>query len=1195
MDTKPLEKYAPVARRRFIEAVTAQAEKLGITSKATSEATLVGDLMMLKGQPFPQRMHPARQKLVERVRKDGFEAVMEAAAYTWFNRLVAIRYMELHNYLDHGYRVLSHHEGEPRPEILDRVADLELEGLDKSKAVELKLAGTKDEELYRMILVAQGNALHKSMPFLFERLGEVNELLLPANLLYTDSVVRQLVEAIEEEAWQQIEIIGWLYQYYISEKKDQVIGKVVKPEDIPAATQLFTPNWIVKYMVQNSLGAQWLATYPNSSLREQMEYYIEPAEQTPEVRAQLKAITPDSLNPEEITLIDPACGSGHILVEAYDLFKAIYLERGYRQRDIPQLILEKNLYGLDIDQRAAQLAGFALMMKGRADDRRLFDQGLSLNVMAFVNSTDFDPAVLAESRDLKLADFDLETAEVKALKKLFEHATTFGSLIQVPEGLVGRLSAFRRLSEATVGEVRGRAGDMFAAKALEFLAPLVRQAKLLSKRYDNVVANPPYLSSKYHNASLKVFLKERFKRYRSDLFAAFAVRSLTLAAPNGRSALVTPFVWLAIKSYESLRDHIYSEHSIISLVKPSVTSFFESAIVSLVSFVIDKRSRYLKGTFFDLGHLGTAETQKIKLRTGLDASACTYRFFSDAALFKRIPGAPVAFWVSEDVVKCFESAELISSFAKVCEGMNTGDNASFVRLWYEVSVSDLFFGSASEAHSEPDRKWFPYEKGGEFRKWFGNLVYVVNWRQGGQEIKAATKADGSRRANIRNEELFFQPAITWTYISATYFGVRQRLAAAIFDGKGPSLFVPEAQMAIYLAMLCSKTTSMFLKFLNPTSNFSVGSVSNLPLPKVWPSGAVEIAERNLRISMDDWQEIEIASEFLMPSIALLDREGLIETAFEFLLTRNEKIIVEMKDLEERNNQLFIDSYGLQKELSPEVPVEQITLALNPAYRYGVKGTEEERQTRFREDTMKELVSYAVGCMMGRYSLDEPGLIYAHSRNVGFESSRYQKFPADEDGIIPVTDTSWFEDDAAHRLETFLSVAWPAEHLEENLTFLAENLLPNKNESSRDTIRRYLCDKFFTDHCQTYKKRPIYWLFSSGKQKGFQALVYLHRYNEGTLARMRSEYVIPLQGKMAARLELLESDIQTAASTSHRNQLGKEKAKLEKQQTELLAFDEKLRHYADQRIALDLDDGVKVNYGKFGDLLADVKKICGDKE
>ena len=525
MHRNTLEAYAQKARRDFIAAVTDRAAFYGLTAKSIEPVVEEGDVTLIGAHAFPRNVAEPRKLLEEQIRRDGFEQAMEAMAYTWFNRFAAIRYMELHGYLDHGYRVLSHPEGQNQPEILEHAADVDLPGLDREKAVELKLDGSKDEELYRLLLRAQCNALHQAMPFLFEHsAGDATDLLLPATLLHTDSPIRQMVEDIEESAWGQIEIIGWLYQFYISEKKDQVIGKVVASEDIPAATQLFTPNWIVKYLVQNSLGAQWLATYPHSSIRGLMDYYIEPAEQTDEVNAQLKSITPSTLNSEALTLIDPASGSGHILVEAYELFRAIYLERGYRQRDVAQLILEKNLFGLDIDERAAQLTGFALMMKGRADDRRLFERGVKLNVMALVDSKGFNAERLAHG--VKLSDYGLAASDLTELKRLFEHAATFGSLIQVPEGLAAKLAALKQLSEAT-------SQDLFVVDALKRLAPLVRQAEMLAGRYDAVVANPPYMGSKFHTPVLKKFLKDHYKGYEKDMFSAFIDRDLAFSKPMG--------------------------------------------------------------------------------------------------------------------------------------------------------------------------------------------------------------------------------------------------------------------------------------------------------------------------------------------------------------------------------------------------------------------------------------------------------------------------------------------------------------------------------------------------------------------------------------------------------------------------------------------------------------------------------------
>ena len=1191
MNRNTHEAYAQKARRDFIAAVNARAAFYGLTAKSIEPVVEEGDVALIGARAFSRNVAVSRKRLEEQIRRDGFERVMETMAYTWFNRFAAIRYMELHGYLDHGYRVLSHPEGQDQPEILEHAADVDLPGLDREKAVELKLDGSKDEELYRLLLKAQCNALHQAMPFLFERIGDETELLLPANLLHTDSLIRQLVEGIDESAWEQIEIIGWLYQFYISEKKAQVIGKVVASVDIPAATQLFTPNWIVKYMVQNSLGAQWLATYPHSSIKGQMDYHIEPAEQTDEVTAQLAAITPGTLNPEALTLIDPACGSGHILVEAYELFKAIYLERGYQKRGVAQLILEKNLFGLDIDGRAAQLTGFALMMKGRADDRRLFERGVKLNVMALVDSKGFDAERLAYG--VKLSDYGLAASDLLELKRLFEHATTFGSLIQVPERLAAKLPGLKQLSETT-------SQDLYVVDALKRLAPLVQQAKLLAAQYDAVVANPPYMGSKFHIPILKKFLKEHYKGYEKDVFSAFIDRGLAFSKSHGRLGFMSPFVWMFISSHEHLRTRLIEKETITSLVQLEYSGF-EGATVPICTFTLQKcHVTAQKGCFIRLSDFRGSDSQAPRTLEAIRNRDCGWFFEAAQDEFKKIPGSPVAYWVSDDLRNSFEEHTALHEFATPRAGMITGNNATFLRSWQEVSIG--LVGWSCETRDEArisGRRWFPYQKGGKFRKWAGNRAWIVNWEEDGLRLRTTKDSQGKIPAHAFNEEYIFRPNVNWSAISSSSFSARVISCGSLFDAAGSSAFPGDAESALFLAgFLNSKVSSLMLEAINPTLNFQAWNIGNLPLDtSLAESREISTTLQSLHDFANlDWNSFEESWDFESLPILTASSESTppLESSYTAWITRNRETIAEMKRLEEENNHLFIDAYGLQDQLTPDVPIEQITLTVNPAYRYGGKLTEEEQWTRFRKDTTAELISYAIGCILGRYSLDAPGLIYAHSGGTDFDHSRYTTLPADPDGIVPLTDSEWFDDDVAHRLIEFISVAWDAAHLEDNLAFLADNLSPKKNESSRETLRRYLCDSFFKDHLQTYKKRPIYWLFSSGKQKAFQCLVYLHRYNEGTLARMRTEYVIPLQGMMASRVRQLEGDIAVAASTTHRRRLEKERETLVKQQSELREFDEKLRHYADQRIGLDLDDGVKVNYGKFGDLLAEVKAVTGAK-
>lgn len=1211
MNTADLKAYAPKARRDFIAAVTKQAQKYGVNETTIYPVEIKGDICVVNGSTFPAKMAHSIKKLGDRIKSSGFEQTMEQVAYSWFNRLIAIRYMELHDYLGHGRRVLSHPEHPTGFQILEECTELtygnsgeagELPDLTHERVVELKLDGTKDEVLYRELLLAQCHALHKAMPFLFETIDDETELLLPENLTKTDSLIHDLITDISEDDWNNIEVIGWLYQFYISEKKDEVIGKVVKSEDIPAATQLFTPNWIVKYMVQNSLGTQWLATYPESPLKAQMEYYIEPAEQTEEVNAQLKAITPESLNPEELTLIDPASGSGHILVEAYELFKAIYLERGYRQRDIAQLILEKNLFGLDIDQRAAQLTGFALMMKGREDDRRLFERGVKLNVMAMVDSTSLDVDTLVHGIDL--SQHGLTAEDLTALKDLFEHATTFGSLIQVPEDLAEKLPELKQVGQSS-------SQDMFVAEVLEHLAPLVEQAGILALQYDAVVANPPYMGGKYLTPVLKKYLKDFYNGYEKDVFSSFIDRNLAFSNPHGRMGFMSPFVWMFISSHTHLRTRLIEDETITSLVQLEYSGF-DGATVPICTFTLQKGHLNLqRGCYIRLTDFKGSENQGTKTLEAIRHRDCNWFFEAAQDDFNSIPGSPVSYWADQNTRAAFQTSMSFGSIADPCQGMATTNNDLFLRLWFEVSDKKVnYVAQSGQDALVSGKKWFPYNKGGAFRKWYGNHEYLVNFENDGREIcdyidnTPGAKVGSNGRVINRNK--YFKTGITWTATSSSYFGVRLTPPGFIFDVKGSSGFTDSDHLYPLLGLLASNLVKHLMDILNPTIESQVGNIRDIPIQRklLGNSNVARIVESLVNTTASDWDNYERSRNYKKNPLLRFSSDNALRNAFESWLQEISNIIHECTDAEQVLNAEVLKIYDLEASVGKVVPIEQITLTVNPAYRYGVKGTEEERNTRFREDTMKELVSYAIGCMMGRYSLDEPGLIYANSGNVDFDAARYTKFPADDDGIIPLTDKEWFADDAANRLVEFISVAWPStpetgNHLEENLNFLASNLSPKKGRSSggemsRDTIRRYLCDKFYKDHMQTYKKRPIYWLFSSGKQKAFQCLVYLHRYNESTLARMRTEYVIPLTAKLSSHIDKLENDKGVSGSAAEIKKLEKEIKDLHKQQTELTEFDEKLKHYADMRIPLDLDDGVKVNYGKFGDLLSDVKAIHGQK-
>jgi SAM-dependent methyltransferase len=1203
MNRTKVKNYAPQARRDFIQAMTDRAAFFGLTSDKIEPAVERGDVVVIAGREHPRAIAMKRKQLEDRIKQHGFEQTMEAMAYTWFNRMVAIRFMELHEYLDHGYRVLSHPEDKPTPEILEHAEHVEFPGLKKETAIDLKLAGNKENELYRLLLTAQCNALHTAMPFLFERIDDETELLLPDNLLHSDSLIRKLVSEIDEEDWQEVEIIGWLYQFYISEKKDDVIGKVVASEDIPAATQLFTPNWIVKYLVQNTLGRQWLATYPQSALRQQMQYYIEPAEQTPEVQEQLKAITPNSLNPEEITLLDPACGSGHILVEAYDLFKAIYQERGYRAKDIPALILQKNLFGLEIDDRAAQLAAFALMMKARVDDRRIFEGEAKPNIMAFEESKGMDAAHIAHALNSPINKEDIPAehlfeemdeekaglfskkamaekghvsqSDISSLLDLFENAKTFGSLIQVPPNLAAKLPEIeKRLYDVL------KHGDLMHTPA-HVLKPLLQQARLLARRFDAVVGNPPYMGSKAMCGSLKTFVGTHYPEAKSDLMTCFMERCRTFCITNGWMSMINLPSWLFLSSFEEFRHELLKHVSVSSLLHLGRGIF--GSDFGTVAFTI--RNHFVKdaeGVYRRLFE-NQVEVDSVETKEKLFRSASYGYFTCRQDDFQHIPGAPIAYWVSRQLKRAFGKYALLATLADIRIGMATGKNETYVRLWYEPSLGQIEFGSQSRSAARSSgKRWFPYAKGGAFRKWYGNSEFVVDWLDDGKALQTTKHPSGERIwAHNFNLAQIFKPAICWTVVTMSDTGFRYYPHGYLFDAAAGLCQVKDSDdELLVLGSLNTKVTVNLLQLINPTVNLHPGYLGRLPIPREHEQQIRAVVGECLTIARADWDNCETSWGFVgLPLLQPEARAATLTASWQTWRQRCELAITQMQNLETENNRLFIDAYGLQDELSPDVPDEQITL-----YRPD------------REEDIKRLLSFAIGCMMGRYSLDKLGLIYANSGNHGFDPSQYKTFGADEDGIIPLLETDWgIRDDAANRIVEFIGVAWPKEHLEENLKFIADSLGPTGNEQPRETIRRYLANGFYKHHLSMYKKRPIYWLFSSGKQRAFQCLVYLHRYTEGTLARMRTEYAIPLQGQIAGRIEQLEGDKAKATSTSHRKKLQKEQDDLKKKQAELLIFEEKLKHAADQKISLDLDDGVKLNYGKFGDLLAESKAITGGED
>ncbi|MCG8156473.1 BREX-1 system adenine-specific DNA-methyltransferase PglX [Brenneria goodwinii] len=1209
MNTNNIKKYAPQARNQFRDAVIQKLTTLGISvdKKGTlqiADAEIVGETVRYGQFDYPKSTLTRRDRLVKRAHEQGFDVLVEHCAYTWFNRLCAIRYMEIQGYLDHGFRVLSHPDNPTGFEVLDHVPEVAEALLPEKKAqlVEMKLSGNQDEAIYRELLLAQCHALHRAMPFLFEAVDDEAELLLPDNLTRTDSILRGLVDGIPPEDWEDVEVIGWLYQFYISEKKDAVIGKVVKSEDIPAATQLFTPNWIVQYLVQNSVGRQWLQTYPDSPLKGKMDYYIEPAEQTPEVQAQLAAITPSSIEPESIKVLDPACGSGHILIEAYNVLKNIYEERGYRARDIPQLILENNIFGLDIDDRAAQLSGFALLMMARQDDRRIFTHDVRLNIVSLQESLHLDIAKLwqqlnfhqqnqtgsmgdmfAENTALAHTDSAEYQLLMRTLKR-FVNAKTLGSLIQVQQEEEAELKAF--LDALYRLEQEGDFQQKTAAKAF---IPYIKQAWILAQRYDAVVANPPYMSGKGMNGELKEFTKNYFPDSKSDLFAVFMQYAFSLLKENGFNAQINMQSWMFLSSYEALRGWLLDNKTLITMAHLGARAFgqISGEVVQTTAWVIQNHhTKFYKQVFFRL--IDGNEEQK---RNTLNAQK--NRFETKQNDFDILPFKQIGYDLPQQVITCFSSSKTLASVASAKAGLTTGDNNIFQRLWFEIDIKKISVLDGEK------KKWFPCNSGGEFRKWYGNNLVVVNWEHDGYAIKNFFDDNGRRKSSPRSTDKYFHEGVTWSKIGSGKFSARYFPHGYIFDDTGQSIFPNKIDIFSLTGILSSAVGGYFLSKISQTLSFNKGEVESIPFIKPLHDIS-EYAKEAIQISREDWDSRELSWDFKKPYILIYSSER-IKDSYESLLEQNDISISKIKKIEEKINSILIQTYELENVISSESLLEDISLFKNPDYLYGPSSHTHEIKKRYRSEAIFELTAYIIGCMMGRYSLDREGLVYAHEGNKGFDElvaeGAYKTFPADNDGILPLMDDEWFDDDVTSRVKEFVRIVWGEEHLQENLDFIAESLClyaikPKKGESALDTIRRYLSTQFWKDHMKMYKKRPIYWLFSSGKEKAFECLVYLHRYNDATLARMRTEYVVPLLARYQANIDRLNEQVDSA-SGGEATRLKRERDNLSKKFNELRSFDDRLRHYADRRISIDLDNGVKVNYGMFGDLLADVKAITGN--
>ena len=1176
MDTNALKKFAQAARNLLIDQVTSKL-----------------DVVLADNSAARREAPKATKDLDNAIKRTSKTQVIEQVAYTWFNRFTALRFMDAGGYTQ--VRVVSPAEGATRPEILSEAmagnlpdkAPTSIDALLNGRAP----SNDPQAEAYRQLLVHTCNQWHGPMPFLFEQIDDYTELLMPEDLLSQTSILAELRKVMTEDACQDVEIIGWLYQFYISEKKDQVFAGLKKnqkitAENIPAATQLFTPHWIVRYLVENSLGRLWLLNKPHSGLAAKMDYYIAPEE--PET--DFLKIT----KPEEIRICDPAAGSGHMLTYAFDLLYAIYEEEGYDATEIPALILTHNLTGVEIDDRAGALGAFALAMKAAAKlGRRRFLRMAAKPVICVLQNVSFTEA---EMQDVAaVVGKDLFTDELRETLGQFEQAKNFGSLI-VPK--------LRDPAEALrVVEARDFGGDLLLKEVQERVITVLRMAEALSPKYHVVVANPPYMGGKGMNKALKAWSAKNYPESKSDLYAMFMDRSLNLARAKGVVSLINMQSWMFLGSYEKLRSSLLTNATFLSMAHLGEKAFdsIGGAVVSTTAFVLqNQRLPNHIGSYIRLTD-GDCEAEKsAMLRSVVGDSEQENLFKIQDQLFSKIPGSPIVYWASEKFFETFERFPAASEAAITLAGMQTGDNDRFVRRWFEVGLAQSNFSASNREEAASSRaKWFPYNKGGTFRKWYGNQESLVEWGDDGAVIKQRKARDletGKITANNSkcwNQNNYFLPGLTWTKVSSGVPGFRFQPAGAVFDIAGVTLFPnDEESIPLFAAVMNSKYASSVLNMLSPTLNFETTQVAKVPVEFGSGQQEQEISgnsSRLIELAKIDWDADETSWDFTtLPLLQPDHRADTLEGTYTTLRSHWQGMTDEMQRLEEENNRIFIDAYGLQDELTPEVPLNEITLTCNPAYRYGIKNDAEANETRLRADTMAEFLSYAVGCMFGRYSLDAPGLILA---NQGETLADYlaripePRFMPDEDNVIPVLDSDWFPDDITDRFRLFLRVTFGEAHFRENLRYIEDAL-------GKD-IRKYFTKDFYADHVKRYKKRPIYWMFSSPKGT-FNALIYMHRYQSDTVSVLLNDYlrefITKLEGERA-RLDKLADD--PTATQGQKTKALKDASAVAKQIDELNEWErEVIFPMAQGRIEIDLDDGVKANYPKFDTAL---KKIVGLSE
>lgn len=1203
MDKTAIKNYAIWARTKLIEDIKYKASLLGITEKGIADAlpqSTTQDQYFDIGtrEPYAIRVVQIAQRrsLAEAIKKKAqesdyltaYNSIIEEVAYTWFNRFIAVRFMEVNDYLPCKIRVLSAVDGRQEPDIVQNPFDAKLDYTSaEEELISQHQMNNEGDKLFNMLFVKVCNDLSKVLPQLFEAEQDYTELLL--NISYTDQdgLIYKLVHDIPEENFDvnavdeegkpvgQVEIIGWLYQSYIAEPKDKLINarKQYKDADIPFVTQLFTSDWIVKYMVENTLGRLWINGHPNDLLKSNWKFYLDEAQQEEPVQIELTKIKEHyaNLRPEDIKVIDPCMGSGHMLVYAFEILMQIYTQMGYTDKDAAISILENNLYGIDIDKRAFQLAYFAVLMKARQYHKFILKKNVQINLYVLEDSKaiNIEEVALLEN---KLAPQDKERAllQIKGLINDMWDAQEYGSLI-VPQACDWDL-----LHQYIAYENHFAEQNIFEIEARKQLKSLVSVGEILSQKYDVTITNPPYMNSSYMPNKLKKFINENYTDYKSDTFSAFMVRNDIFTKSYGHIGMLTPYVWMFISSYEKLRRKLIQDIDITSLVQLEYNAF-ESACVPVAAFTFVKSNTNFKGEYIKLSEFKGCENQEPRTLEAVRNKNCGYRYSTSKENFAKIPGAPVAYWVSEKVVSTFEQNNNLDKDLTFRQGMTTTNNEKYLRFWHEVSIKNIGFKIKNRADSVKSKcVWFPYQKGGEYRKWYGNNRYIVYYFDDGKElIELVTKKYpkiSDPEFIIKNRNWYFNEGLTWSTLTSAAFSARYCDKGFIFDAKGSMAFNKKGDNILYyIALLNSCVSSIYLKILSPTLDFNIVGLKAIPCIIKKYEDIISLTEKCIKITKSDWDAFETSWDFTKHSL-LRNKPTISEAYAEWEAECNARF-AQLKANEEELNRIFIDIYGLQDELTPEVEDKDVTV----------------RKADLQRD-IKSLLSYAVGCMFGRYSLDVEGLAYAGGE---WDESKYVTFKPDEDNVIPITDEDYFEDDIIGRLIAWLKVVYGAETLEENLRFIAD-ALGTSGDTARQKIRNYFLKDFFKDHCKIYQKRPIYWLYDSGKQNGFKALIYMHRYNADTSGQVRAEYLGKMEETYESEINRMQ-DIMDNGAGREGALAGKRKEKLQKQLHECRDYDAVLGHIALASIAIDLDDGVKVNYvkvqtAKDGKLLPILAKI-----